>query len=115
MEIRERQMDSGVTVVELEGTLVSGLESQQVELRVDKLVRDGKKKIILDLTKVSYVDSAGIGILVGSLGRCKQGGGAMRLTGVRDHILHIIKITRVDQVLPVDASLEEAELKFGAA
>jgi anti-sigma B factor antagonist len=115
MEIREKETDSGVTIIELEGILVTGLESQQVESTVEKLVRSGKKKILLDLTKVSYVDSAGIGILVGSLGRCKQGGGEMRLTGVRDHILHIMKITRVDQVLPVDPSLENAVSKFGAA
>jgi anti-anti-sigma factor len=113
MEIRERQEDPDITILELEGMLVLGLESREVESTVEKLVGDGKKKIIVDLTKVSYVDSAGIGILVGSFGRCKQGGGAMRLTGVRKHLLHIMKIARVDQVLPVDASLEEAKLKLG--
>ena len=114
MEIRKRQTDSGTTVVELEGMLVIGLESQQVESTVEKLVRDGKKKIILDLAKVSYVDSSGIGTLVGSLGHCKKGGGAMRVTGVRDNILHVMKLTRVDEVIPVDASLAEAEQKLGA-
>jgi len=114
MEIRERQTDSGTTILELEGMLVIGLESQQVESTVEKLVRDGKKKIILDLAKVSYVDSSGIGTLVGSFGQCKKGGGALRLTGVRGNILHVMKLTRVDEVIPVDASLAEAEQKLGA-
>lgn len=115
MEIRQKQTKTGATVVELEGMLVLGLESQQVESTVKKLVQDGKKKVIVDLSKVSYVDSSGIGILVGSFGHCKRGGGAMRLTGVRDNILKIMKLTRVDQVLQVDASLEEAEQKLGEA
>ena len=113
MEIKQRQTGSGNTVVELEGMLVLGRDSQRVESTVEKLVQDGNKKVIVDLTKVSYVDSSGIGILVGSFGHCKRGGGAMRLTGVRDNILKIMKITRVDQVLQVDASLEEAEQKLG--
>jgi anti-sigma B factor antagonist len=113
MQIRKKQTDSGTAIVELEGMLVLGHESRSVESTVEKLVQDGKKKIIVDLTKVSYVDSSGVGILVGSLGHCKRGGGAMRLTGVRDNILKIMKLTRVDQVLQVDASLEEAEQKLG--
>ena len=63
---------------------------------------------------MSYVDSSGIGTLVGSFGQCKKGGGALRLTGVRDNILHVMKLTRVDEVIPVDASLAEAEQKLGA-
>lgn len=115
MQIRERQTDSGTTIIELEGMLVIGRESQRVESTVEKLVLDGKKNIIVDLTKVSYVDSSGIGVLVGSLGHCKRGGGALRLTGVQDNIFHIMKITRVDLVLPVDASLDEAEQRLGEA
>jgi anti-sigma B factor antagonist len=113
MEIREKKTDSGTAIVELEGMLVLGRESQEVESTIEKLVQNGNKKIIVDLTKVSYVDSSGIGILVGSFGHCKRGGGAMRLTGVSDNILKIMKLTRVDQVLQVDASLQEADLKLG--
>jgi anti-sigma B factor antagonist len=113
MEIRQRQTDSGATIIELEGMLVIGRESERLESTVQKLVQDGKQKIIIDLTKVSYVDSSGVGILVGSFGHCKRGGGEMRVIGVQDPILHILKITRVDQVLPLDGSLEEAEQKLG--
>ena len=81
MEIRQKQTKTGATVVELEGMLVLGLESQQVESTVKKLVQDGKKKVIVDLSKVSYVDSSGIGILVGSFGHCKRGGGAVHPGG----------------------------------
>jgi anti-sigma B factor antagonist len=114
MEIRKRQTDSGSTVVELEGMLVLGRESQQLEHTIEKLVEEGNKKIIVDLTKVSHIDSSGVGVLVGSFGHCKRGGSAMRLTGVRGHLSRVMKITGVDQVLPLDSSLEEAELKFGA-
>jgi anti-sigma B factor antagonist len=114
MEIRKRQTDSGSTVVELEGMLVLGRESQQLEHTIEKLVEEGNKKIIVDLAKVSHIDSSGIGVLVGSFGHCKRSGGAMRLTGVREPLSRIMKITGVDQVLPLDSSLEEAELKFGA-
>jgi anti-sigma B factor antagonist len=113
MEIRKRQTESGATLVELEGMLVMGQESGTVESAIERLVKDGKKKVILDLAKVSYVDSSGIGILVGCLGHCKRSGSVMRLIGVQDHLLRIMQIARVDQVLPMDASLEEAEGKLG--
>jgi anti-sigma B factor antagonist len=115
MKIQNRQTDSGATIVELEGMLVMGHESERVESTVEKLAKEGKKKIIVDLAKVSYVDSSGIGVLVGSLGHCKRAGGEMRLAGVQDNILRIMRIAHVDQVLPVDASLEEAEKKMGGA
>ncbi len=113
MQIRKKQTDSGTTIVELEGMLVLGHESRSVESTIEKLVHDGMKKIIVDLAKVSYVDSSGVGVLVGSLGHCKRGGSAMRLVGVRGNILKIMQLTRVDLVLPLDASLEEAEQKLG--
>jgi len=115
MKIRKRETNSGATILELEGMLVMGHESEGVEATVEKIVKEGNKKVIIDLAKVSYVDSSGVGILVGSLGHCKRGGGEMRMAGVQDHILRILQITRVDQVIPVDGSIEEAEKKLGGA
>jgi anti-sigma B factor antagonist len=115
MDITEKQTDSGAILVALDGMLVLGRESQRLEWAVEKLIKEGKTKIIVDLSKVPYVDSAGIGILVGSLGHCKQGGGQMRVVGVDDRVMQILKITNVDKVLPLDANLEEAERNLGAA
>ena len=115
MKIWERQAGSGATIIELEGMLALGSENQQLESTVKKLVQDGKKKIIIDLANIGYVDSTGIGVLVGSLGHCKQGGCSIRMTGVQDRILRIMKLTRVDQILPLDASLQEAEQRLGEA
>jgi anti-sigma B factor antagonist len=55
---------SGVSVVALDGRIVLGEESGLLRERVKSLVGEGKKKIVLNMANVKYIDSAGLGILV---------------------------------------------------
>src|SRR5579875_2470624 len=55
---------NGVTVIDLEGRIVLGEESNSFRERVKSLLAAGKKKIVLNLANVSYIDSAGLGTLV---------------------------------------------------
>ena len=58
---------NGVTVVDIDGRIVLGEESNSFREKIKSLLAAGKKKIILNLANVSYIDSAGLGTLAGDI------------------------------------------------
>src|SRR5690242_12211836 len=69
----------GVSLVGLNGRIVLGEESGVLRETVKNLVAAGKKKIVLDMSNVSYIDSAGLGILVAAYISAKTQGASVRL------------------------------------
>ena len=65
----------------------------------DDLIRDRRVKVVFDLSKVDYVDSTGIGILVMCWGRTKRAGGELRLASLQPRITELMQMTRLDQIL----------------
>ena len=64
---------------------------------------------IFDLTEVPYIDSAGLGMLVSQFSRCQGRGVRLVLAGVNPRVLQLLQITRLDNLLPMAATVEEAE------
>jgi ABC-type transporter Mla MlaB component len=64
---------------------------------------------ILDLTHVPYLDSAGLGIIVRHYVRCKSKGIALIVAGAGERVLELFKMTKVDGLIPMVATVEEAE------
>ena len=64
---------------------------------------------ILDLTKVPYMDSAGMGVVVNYHVHCQNQGGRLIAVGVSPRIMELFKITKVDSVIRMVPTLEEAE------
>ena len=65
LKMSQREVD-GVTVVALDGRIVLGEEGNALREKVKKLLAEGKKKVVLDVSKITFVDSAGLGVLVSS-------------------------------------------------
>jgi anti-sigma B factor antagonist len=99
--------DGSVATVALEGEVdvytAPGLKTQLVEL-----IDDGCISIILDLEKVAFIDSSGLGVLVGVLRRAREKGGAVRIICTRDSVLKIFRITGLDKVFPIFPDAAEA-------
>jgi anti-sigma B factor antagonist len=66
---------------------------------------------ILDLSKVPYMDSAGMGALINYYVHCEKTGVKMTVAGVSTRVMELFKLTKVDTVIPLAASVEEAEGK----
>lgn len=116
MRIAERQVGD-VTVLELEGRLI--LEEGEFPLRdcVDRLVGEGRVKIVVDLRKVTRLDSAGVGMLVSKYPTARRKGGTVKflhLTARADELMHVTKLAGVFEIFD---SEEEALRSFtpGAA
>lgn len=107
LDIRATRED-GMCVLELHGE-VDVYTSPALKERLVAAIEDGCSDIVVLLDGVGFIDSSGLGVLVGGLRRAKERGGAIRLVCTRDNILKIFRITGLDKVFPTFSTLEEAK------
>jgi anti-sigma B factor antagonist len=86
-----------VSVVEVSGKLTS-FESGALRGSIAKLLKEGRKQILLNLRGLTYLDSSGIGELVQTYMSVIRGGGEMKVVGLSDKVEEILKITQLYQV-----------------
>ena len=113
LQIEEKLIRPGVTLVELKGRLALGRESQRVESIADELVKNGHLKVVMDLSGVDYVDSAGIGILALISGRMKEAGGHVAMVVPEGRVLQMLNLTQMNRILSISATVAEALSTFG--
>jgi anti-sigma B factor antagonist len=89
-------------VITFAGSLTLGINLKMADDQIRGLVEGGVSRLVLDLTAVPYMDSAGLGTLVHSNGLVLRGGGMLRLCGVGDRVAALLKLTKMDAVLSVD-------------
>ncbi|MDM7924889.1 MAG: STAS domain-containing protein [bacterium] len=112
MKINEKTVDS-VLVLALEGEIMGGDETRPLQDRVYRAIREGRTFVVLDMKEVSWINSSGLGALMACLTTLRGSGGDLRLAGVSDRVRRPITITRLDQVLMMFESVEEALKGFG--
>jgi anti-sigma B factor antagonist len=108
LNIEKRRVGADVIVLGLAGRITLGLECQEVEWQVEDLLKEHQKKIIFDFSEVKYLDSTGVGILVMCSGKVKQAGGELRIVGAQGIVEQTLKMTRVDQIVTLYATVEAA-------
>ena len=106
LNIRERQAGD-VTVLDLEGKVTIGEGNVTLRSAVRRLVEAGKKKVLLNLSGVSYMDSSGIGELVSSHTTITREQGQLKLLGLTAKIRDLLAITKLLTVF--DAYENESE------
>lgn len=104
----------GVTVLELEGRIVLGEESNAFRERVKALLASGKTKIVLNMGNVTYIDSAGLGTLVASHQSARTQGAALRLAQLGQKFMELLQVTKLLTVFDVYPTEAEAVKSFSA-
>jgi anti-sigma B factor antagonist len=94
LRMTERDV-SGVTVLDIEGRIVLGEESNSFREKVKSLLAAGKKKIILNLAQVSYIDSAGLGTLVATFHSARSQGATLKLTNLGAKFKEVLQVTKL--------------------
>jgi anti-sigma B factor antagonist len=102
----------GVTVVALDGRIVLGEESNALRERVKALVAEGKKKIVLNMANITFIDSAGLGTLVAAHHSAKSQGAALKLCHLGAKFQEVLQITKLLTVFDVYNSESEAVASF---
>lgn len=95
------------TVVEVGGE-VDVYTAPKLREKLVELVSEGHYRIIVDMTKVEFLDSTGLGVLVGGLKRVRSHDGELALVCNSERILKIFRITGLTKVFPIHETLDEA-------
>ena len=111
-ESKIRQVEPDFTVVELTGHLNLGNELMSLETAVKRLIQEGARKLVIDVTRLDYIDSAGIGMLVGCNGQMDRAGGKMRVAGAQGAVAKAFGIVHMDRITSLDADVEAALRNF---
>ena len=101
-----------VSLVDLSGTLTS-FETAAMHETIAGLLRQGRKRIVLNLRELQYLDSSGVGQLVRAYLMVVKAGGEMKAVGLTPRIDEILKITKLSQVFPEFPDEDEALRSFG--
>jgi anti-sigma B factor antagonist len=107
MEIRAERRDSGVTVVRPEGRLDLLSAAELKRLLVEE-VGAGQCRLVVDLEGVAFIDSSGLGALIGGLKAARTAGGNLRLARPGEQALTILELTTLDRVLRPYPTVEDA-------
>jgi anti-sigma B factor antagonist len=112
-----RQVEPDVTVVELTGHLNLGNELMGLEASVKKVILEGVRKLVIDVTRLEYIDSAGIGMLVACNGQMDRAGGKMRVAGAHGPVSRAFEVVHMDRIMSLDADADAAlgNLSAGSA
>ena len=79
-----------------------------VEAAVKRLIQDGARKLVVDVTKLEYIDSAGIGMLVGCNGQMDRAGGKMRVAGAQGAVAKAFGVVHMDRITSLDPDVDTA-------
>ncbi|HDP99266.1 MAG TPA: anti-sigma factor antagonist [bacterium] len=111
MNLNEREID-GVVVLELSGKVMGGPDASLLSEKLHQLVDLKKTRVIADLGKVSWLNSSGLGILIGGLTTMRNSGGDLKLVNVTGKIESLLIITKLIKVFETFQTIEEAVNSF---
>ena len=100
MTITTREV-SHVTIVDINGRITLGDETGQLRDTVRKLLAAGKKKIVLNLANVDYIDSSGVGELVSSFTAVRNAGGELKLLSLTKKVSDVLQVTKLYTVFDI--------------
>jgi anti-anti-sigma factor len=100
--------EGAVSVIVLRGKLMLGQDCQQLEAVIPELLKDGRTKLIFDLSGVTHIDSTGIGRFIDTYSRLIKVNGKMRMAGAGGAVRDSFRVTRLDTVFSFFATVEEA-------
>jgi len=105
--ISDEEIDAETQVIALGGE-IDLYTAPEFKERMVALIEDGKKRIIVDLSSATFIDSTTLGVLVGGVKRLRPAGGSLALVCTDQNITKIFEITGLDRVFPIHASRADA-------
>ena len=114
LRIIDREVN-GITVLDIEGRIVLGEESNSFRERVKSLLAAGKRKIVLNMANVSYIDSAGLGTLVATFHSARSQGATLKLANLGAKFREVLQVTKLMTVFDTYDSEAAAVQSFAKA
>lgn len=105
--ISDEEVNAETQIIDLGGE-IDLYTAPEFKERLVALIEDGKKRIVVDLSSATFIDSTTLGVLVGGVKRLRPAGGSLALVCTDQNITKIFEITGLDRVFPIHASRDEA-------
>lgn len=99
-------------VIELSGKVMGGPDAVEFRDTLKKLIDEGKKNVVLDLGKVKFMNSSGLGIIIGGLTTLRNAGGDLRICRAMDRIESLLMVSQLNRVFELYPTVEEAVESF---
>lgn len=99
-------------VLELKGNVMGGDDTKDFTDILHKLIDEGKKNVIVDLSEVKFMNSSGLGMLIGGLTTMKKAEGNLKLARVTDKIESLLVITKLITIFEFFETVDEAAASF---
>ena len=100
----ETREANGVTILVLEGKVLVGEASQMLHDAVRERLAAGAKKLVLQLSGVTYIDSSGVGQIVGALSASRKAGGDLRLADLTPKVRDLMMMTNLNKLFDLNQS-----------
>ncbi len=111
MRMSEKEQ-AGVIVLMPKGKIMGGPDAGAVKERLHQLIDEGKKKVVVDLSGVSWMNSSGLGILIGGLTTMRNAGGDLKLAGTTDKVQNLLMVTKLITIFESYDTVEEAVASY---
>ena len=102
----------GIEILDLDGRLVFGEEDLQFRNEIDKLLRAGKNRVVLNLARLAEIDTTGLGTLLFALAKLRKAGGGLALVNLRSSHIELLELTKLETVFEVFDDEQEAINSF---
>ena len=99
-------------VIELKGNVMGGDDTKEFNELLHKLLDEGKKNVVVDLSEVKFMNSSGLGMLIGGLTTMKKVSGNMKLARTTEKIESLLIITKLSTIFESYETVEEAIKTF---
>lgn len=107
MRVKENIIE-GVAVLSLAGKMMGGPDQEECHNRVRELLEDNVKWMVLDMGKVEWLNSSGLGLLMGCMTSCRNAGGDMVIARAARKVNSLFMLTQVIKVFDTYETVEEA-------
>jgi anti-sigma B factor antagonist len=111
MKFKTAQQGS-VTVIELQGNLMGGPDAGSLNNKLHELVEAGKIHVVVDMGGVGFINSTGLGLLIGGVTTMRNAGGNLKLARASEKIAGLIKIAKLQSVFETYDSVRAAVTSF---
>jgi anti-sigma B factor antagonist len=98
----------GVTIIELTGNVMGGPDATNLNDQLHTLIEANKKKVVVDLEEVKFINSSGLGMLIGGLTTMRNSGGDLKLAHASQKIEDLLKMTKLTTVFDIHKNVSEA-------
>ena len=109
MSIKSKTISDGkIAIIEIKGSLIGDEETDLFRDHVADFIEQGNKSLIVNLEKLNYMNSSGIGAIISAHASYKKNGGEVKLVGLSQNIQNLFAVTRLVEVFDVHETMNDA-------